>query len=91
MTVTTYLYPPGTTPEAIEAFRTMFGQTPEGDIRLGSTFETFLKGFVSGRMAIYQKLSDEIEDLSDRLRDVERFRDATASYDSYGDYARFVG
>jgi hypothetical protein len=45
-----YNYPPGTTPEAIEAFRTMWGQTPEDDVRLGSTFETFLRGFVSGRM-----------------------------------------
>jgi hypothetical protein len=44
-----YNYPPGTTPEAIEAFRTMWGQTPEDDIRLGSTFVTFLKGYVCGR------------------------------------------
>jgi hypothetical protein len=70
MTIPTYNYPPGTTPEAIQAFRTMYGQTPEDDIRLGSTFETFLKGYVSGRMAIYQNLSDEIADLSYRLEDV---------------------
>lgn len=62
MTTPAYNYPPGTTPEAIEAFRTMFGQTPEDDIRLGSTFETFLKGFASGRMSIYEQLSSPISD-----------------------------
>lgn len=84
----TYNYPPGTTPEAIEAFRTMFGQTPEDVIRLGSTFETFLKGFVSGRISIYEQLSNSISDLTDRVDDLERFRDATANYDPYGDYCR---
>ena len=84
----TYLYPPGTTPEAIEAFRTMYGQTPEDDIRLGTTFETFLKGFVSGRISIFEQLSDSIADLTGRVDDLERFKDATANYDSYGDYCR---
>jgi hypothetical protein len=84
----TYNYPPETTPEAIEAFRTMFGQTPEDDIRLGSTFETFLKGFVSGRISFYEQLSDSISDLTYRVEDLERFKDSTANYDSYGDYCR---
>ena len=88
MTILAYNYPPGTTPEAIEAFRTMYGQTPEDDIRLGSTFETFLKGFVSGRMSVYWGISDEIANLTYRMEDLERFRDATANYDSYGDYTR---
>jgi hypothetical protein len=102
MTVTTYRYPPGTTPEAIEAFRTMFGQTPEDDIRLGSVFETFLKGFVSGRLSIYlgildsqvrdnDSMRDEINDLTQRIEDLESFKEATVSYDSFGNYARHVG
>jgi hypothetical protein len=97
-----YNYPPGTTPEAIEAFRTMWGQTPEDDIRLGSTFETFLRGFVSGRMSIYlgildpqvrdsDSMRDEINDLTQRIEDLERFKEATVSYDSHGNYARHVG
>jgi hypothetical protein len=88
MTVTTYLYPPGTTPEAIEAFRIWIGQTPEDDIRMGSTFETFLKGFVSGRM---YSMRDEINDLTQRIEDLESFKEATVSYDSDGNYARLVG
>jgi hypothetical protein len=83
-----YNYPPGTTPEAIEAFRTMWGQTPEDDIRLGSTFETFLRGFVSGRM---YSMRDEINDLTQRIEDLESFKEATVSYDSHGNYARNVG
>jgi hypothetical protein len=94
MTVTTYNYPPGTTPEAIEAFRTMFGQTPEDDIRLGTTFETFLKGYASGRMFTYLQLShllDSVEGLNDRVEDLERFKEANVAYDSYGNYTRLVG
>ena len=88
MTKSPFNYPPGTTPEAIEAFRTMRGQTPEDDIRLGSVFGTFLKGFISGRNSIYEQLSDSISDLTDRVDDLERFKNATANYDSYGDYCR---
>jgi len=99
MTILTYNYPPGTTPEAIEAFRTMYGQTPEEDIRLGTTFETFLKGFVSGRMSFYlgilgpqvrdnDSVREEIYDLTSRVEDLERFKEAAANYDSYGNYAR---
>jgi hypothetical protein len=84
----TYNYPPGTTPEAIEAFRTIYGQTPEDDLRLSSTFETFLKGFVSGTISIYEQLSDSISDLTYRVDDLERFKNATANYDDYRDYSR---
>jgi hypothetical protein len=51
---TPYEYPTGTTPEAIEAFRTIWCKTPEDDIRLGSVFEIFLKGFVAGRISIFE-------------------------------------
>lgn len=54
----TFNYPPGTTPEVIEAFREFYGQTPEDDIRLASTFEAFLKGFISGKMSVYLKLKN---------------------------------
>jgi hypothetical protein len=54
---TPYEYPTGTTPEAIEAFRTIWCQTPEDDIRLGSVFEIFLKGFVAGQISAIQYLS----------------------------------
>lgn len=95
-----YNYPPGTTPEAIEAFRTIYGQTPEDDIRLGTTFEIFLKGYVCGRnlsgnldpqVRVNDSIRDEIDDLTQRIEDLERFKEATVSYDSYGNYARFVG
>jgi hypothetical protein len=85
---TSYEYPQGTTPEAIEAFRTIWCQTPEEDIRLGSVFEIFLKGFVAGRISIFEQLSYSISDLDERVDDLERFRDATANYDSFGNYTR---
>jgi DNA-directed RNA polymerase specialized sigma subunit len=77
----------------------MWGQTPEDDIRLGTTFETFLKGFVSGRMSFYlgtldsqvrnnDSVREEIYDLTQRVEDLERFREAAANYDSYGNYAK---
>jgi hypothetical protein len=85
---TSYEYPQGTTPEAIEAFRTIWCQTPEDDIRLGPVFEIFLKGFVAGRISIFEQLSYGISDLDERVEDLERFRNATANYDSFGDYTR---
>ena len=54
---TSYEYPTGTTPEAIEAFFTIWCQTPEDDIRLGSVFDIFLKGFVSGQISAIRYLS----------------------------------
>ena len=85
---TPYEYPTGTTPDAIEAFRTLWCQTPEDDVRLGSVFEIFLKGFVAGRISIFEQLSYGISDLDERVEDLERFRNATANYDSFGDYTR---
>ena len=88
MTKSPFNYPPGTTPEAIEAFRTMFGQTPEDDIRLSSTFETFLKGFVSGAMSIYLGILDslvvtncaereEIQDMKIRIDNLVKLKSLT--------------
>jgi hypothetical protein len=85
---TSYEYPAGTTPEAIEAFRTIWCQTPEDDVRLGSVFDVFLKGFISGRISIFEQLSRDLSDLDERVGDLERFRNATANYDSFGDYTR---
>lgn len=88
MTKSPFNYPPGTTPEAIEAFRTMYGQTPEDDIRLGSTFEIFLKGFVSGAMSIYLGMLDslvvtncaereEIQDMETRIDNLVKLKSLT--------------
>jgi hypothetical protein len=63
-------------------------QTPEDDVRLGSVFEIFLKGFVAGRISIFEQLSRDLSDLDERVGDLERFRNATANYDSFGDYTR---
>ena len=88
MTKPPFNYPTGTTPEAIEAFRTMFGKTPEDNIRLKSSFESFLKGFISGRMSIYKNLSGTISDLGYRVDDLGRFKEATANYYSHDDHNR---
>jgi hypothetical protein len=85
---TSYNYPQGTTPEAIEAFRTLWCQTPEDDVRLGSVSEIFLKGFASGRISLFEQLSRDLSDLDERVEDLERFRHATANYDSFGNYTR---
>jgi hypothetical protein len=36
-------------------------------------------------------MRDEINDLTQRIEDLESFKEATVSYDSHGNYARNVG